>query len=475
MKLPIPEDWDGESWACYQIQWPESVAYRGLLMGFLSYLTRGRTYDEETGNIKAAQAIGWDIFNHNLDLIPCAKDQPPTPPPPIDQWAPECAFDGLGELFEESEDCMPGVLDIKIDGGKLWKRMSPCCEWFEVGSLTGITEDIGPTPLVPEGEDPPEYSACGKAWAVVDTIYAVADSCWDQRDNLPWDYWPNVKARHPGLNLSAIPVINAILVAIKIDLLFEESDLFDASTRQTILCRVVNLFEDDAEGIDDDAYSTIRAIFRSEWGIDPFFRSFWDDVITAIGPGDLNNIAKLAASDTTRDCACPEIIVDPRPNWPENDWAYWVDIKHNGLPAWATLGGDSEYVAGQGVKETPGVSGLMNPEVLATLNVGADTVFTVGYMKWRVIWPGSDYQGNNTVCRSLSYDEHVWRGTYDPDTDPSAGGTFTKTRVVVLDPTNGEHTWSWGLEVNTLNGADETRLVYLEEIGLAGTGTDPFV
>lgn len=68
MKNPIPQDWDGESWKRYCVCWPDSELWTGLLLGFLSYCTRGRSWHENTGVIKEAQAIGWEIWENNVPL-----------------------------------------------------------------------------------------------------------------------------------------------------------------------------------------------------------------------------------------------------------------------------------------------------------------------------------------------------------------------------------------------------------------------
>lgn len=68
MRNPIPQDWDGESWKRYCVCWPDSELWTGLLLGFLSYCTRGRSWHENTGSIKDAQAIGWQIWENNYPL-----------------------------------------------------------------------------------------------------------------------------------------------------------------------------------------------------------------------------------------------------------------------------------------------------------------------------------------------------------------------------------------------------------------------
>lgn len=68
MKLPIPNDWNGTDWCRFSICWPDSELWTGLLLGFLSYGTRGRSWDEKTGIVKNAQQVGWEIFRKNYPL-----------------------------------------------------------------------------------------------------------------------------------------------------------------------------------------------------------------------------------------------------------------------------------------------------------------------------------------------------------------------------------------------------------------------
>jgi len=68
MKLPIPADWDGESWCRWSVCWPESEGWEGILRGFLTLPQRGWTWDERTGSILAVQEIGREITAANLPL-----------------------------------------------------------------------------------------------------------------------------------------------------------------------------------------------------------------------------------------------------------------------------------------------------------------------------------------------------------------------------------------------------------------------
>lgn len=62
---PIPNDWDGETWGCFLIEWPLSEQWAGLLRGLVTTPVRGRFWDGSTGIITDAQAIGLDIEGRN--------------------------------------------------------------------------------------------------------------------------------------------------------------------------------------------------------------------------------------------------------------------------------------------------------------------------------------------------------------------------------------------------------------------------
>lgn len=70
--MDIPDDWNGETWRGVCIQWPDSVKWRGLLLGQLSLWRRGRIWDARTGCIVDVQAIGNAIWETNWDLPPCS-------------------------------------------------------------------------------------------------------------------------------------------------------------------------------------------------------------------------------------------------------------------------------------------------------------------------------------------------------------------------------------------------------------------
>lgn len=64
-RMPIPWDWDGESWKCWAIEWPDSPLWRAILEGFITTPMRGWFWDERTGNVTEVQLIGIEIDNRN--------------------------------------------------------------------------------------------------------------------------------------------------------------------------------------------------------------------------------------------------------------------------------------------------------------------------------------------------------------------------------------------------------------------------
>lgn len=69
-QYPIPNDWDGETWGCVLIEWPDSEQWLGMLRGLVTSPVRGRFWDGATGSIIDAQNIGLDILGRN-QVVTC--------------------------------------------------------------------------------------------------------------------------------------------------------------------------------------------------------------------------------------------------------------------------------------------------------------------------------------------------------------------------------------------------------------------
>lgn len=66
-QMPIPDDWDGETYTLQLVCWPDSVLWNGILRGLITVPTRGRYWDAKTGSVVGAQAIGQEIIDKNID------------------------------------------------------------------------------------------------------------------------------------------------------------------------------------------------------------------------------------------------------------------------------------------------------------------------------------------------------------------------------------------------------------------------
>lgn len=147
MRLTIPDDWDGESFDCYRIYWPNSQMWKIILAGFLSHYTRGRTWQESTGSVIDAQAQGWLFYDRNNPLEPCSSDTCCDE----EYWF----YVGLGAsgMF---------ITDIKCEAGWLWIKCGACSDWIAKCPISSITGDYVPDDF-PEPDPPPWDNNCYKA------------------------------------------------------------------------------------------------------------------------------------------------------------------------------------------------------------------------------------------------------------------------------------------------------------------------
>lgn len=68
MKVPIPQDWDGETWCLWSVCWPDSPEWIGILQGLISSPALGYFWDGSTGTITQVQEVGLEISDDNLPL-----------------------------------------------------------------------------------------------------------------------------------------------------------------------------------------------------------------------------------------------------------------------------------------------------------------------------------------------------------------------------------------------------------------------
>jgi len=191
VKLPIPSDWDGETWCRWAICWPDSEQWLGVLRGFITLPQRGWTWDEKTGSILAVQEIGREITALNL---------------PEKAVFMACGDEGLQEIAAAIRQL--AISNIAIASAQ-------CCDVTATGpngGLVGTVVDTGgqtipifgtapPIELGP-GEFPPNYE---------DEASYLVDKC--RLANMIIDGWIGTIR-----SLAALTLLNVTVLAVLIGL-----------------------------------------------------------------------------------------------------------------------------------------------------------------------------------------------------------------------------------------------------------------
>lgn len=164
MKLPIPADWDGESWCRWAICWPDSEDWEAILRGFVTLPQRGWTWDERTGSILAVQATGQEIAAVNLPfsgvLMACNDTE-------LTQAFSDIA---LAIRYLADKQCCDN-LQIDVQGGFQGTITQGSGEVVPIyGSEPPI--GLGPGEIPATYEDPAEYDAdkCRLANQIIDGL-----------------------------------------------------------------------------------------------------------------------------------------------------------------------------------------------------------------------------------------------------------------------------------------------------------------
>jgi hypothetical protein len=167
MKLPIPSDWDNETWCRYAICWPASEQWLAILRGFITLPQRGWTWDERTGSIVGVQEIGRQITAQSL---------------PEREVLMACGDEGLNAIALAIEALATATATANSGG---------CCEDRTIDTSGGyqgtVPSDGGDVPIYgsvpPKGLDPgetypPEFETqeafdqhkCSIAYAIFDGV-----------------------------------------------------------------------------------------------------------------------------------------------------------------------------------------------------------------------------------------------------------------------------------------------------------------
>lgn len=490
MQIPIPNDWNGQRWECFTITWPNSPQWIALLMGFLSQATRGRFWDEKTGSIQAAQAVGWEIFDSNIPLETCAGLIAP-----ILGGSGAMFGSGILDIGGDDMPCIDISSMLKMENGVLYARDS-CCQWIAIGSFTpgSSSENLGTEPLNPTGEPGVTYYACGKADALINKMRAVALTAWDTRDAPPWTYGSEFHKAHPDLDGGSLQFTTATVVALNLDILTSEDDVFDVNDTNALKSWLSGKLADDAAGITESQYADLNDQIYSQYAggfnaFDPVAKGkadFWSAVLGAIGPGDARNITQLGAA-TVADCTEPTEPFQLFPGWGQGlAWSHVIDFRLPSLPAGMTLRlADIDTIHTSGIGLWSEVSSTMDStEVAGTIPIVGTPTGVVTRVGLALKTVGDDNFGSPTSWMVWLDDAFVGLMPYSAimtpaGDDPSAPGNWQLT-AICNGPYTGGHPSKVEIDViaqhppQTNPPSSPTVSNVVIGLALAGTGDDPF-
>ena len=336
MRLPIPNDWDGETWESVCVQWPKSVYWHAILRGLISMPGAGRFWDERSGIITEAQKVGQQIWELNT-FENCEGEIPEPEACSVrkiilsDDFMSEDTDMGVSKVYIDTETC---ELVVEYGGG---------CEnecRFPLNCSTAPASDR-PDDYTPPGGGTggDEFSACGKAYAAVHAVMQLASSFWTHSNDITLFPFKAITEENPGIELDSywkwIAKSLGLIGAVE-PFSLEWTDQDDKE--QTYLCYALPLFSDtpnnDLET--DEAFSNFENVFMGQTAVDrllnPWWGTFFRAIIWTIGKEQLGDIIVSNAGDTAENCDCPEQSPSEYPNG--YGWVIDWNFKENGGAGW---------------------------------------------------------------------------------------------------------------------------------------------
>lgn len=328
MKIPIPDDWNGEDWTCVRIEWPNSPIWIALLTGFLSLPSYGYYWDERSGIIRDVQAIGRELFDRNFPYNDCADcdDKPPA-------VEPDKVF--VGEVVSEFERILAMSLcgynpkAFKIEGGNLYVR-DFCGDWVLIGALSGGGEVLPDDPPI----DPPpggigSGTACSKAQkmsVLLANVINVAFNVGDLDADFVWgwyDFADNVRNAFANINFGDVDLYNLYYYIVALETAGLENETESDDIRQSLACAWEPLLTDGDAGISSTEYeqmkTTLSNVLRNvvgdsaHSGFGQTMRYAWERAFSSIGANDVKKITTGLISTGLEDCSCPDLTPDTTP------------------------------------------------------------------------------------------------------------------------------------------------------------------
>lgn len=477
----IPGDWDGEDWACIELQWPNSPEYLQFLRDILYMLTRGRSYARDTGTIVEAQSVGWEIFDRNRPFIACGSDCPECddcPEPTIEELRDRCASLGFGGIVVESEESMGQVVtDAYIENGDLVVEFGKCCiKRFPLGaSIEPVEgEDVPTVPTEPTPE--PIDQACRDAWAYAKTTQLFANELWDILDSglSPNNMLSQLYLRFPfllrGKWSAAQFLLEAGVVQAALEVLGLNVYITDTEAQQ-FACALYPVFDSYA-GISQSEHDAARDLCYAVFGND--HNGSWCEKLLEFVKQECMTANVVAfVHDTEPDCICVPGSEDPTDAW-STDWSIYIDMRSENPTSrgWNFLG-DSVWTSGEGVQDDPDdLNGYHTPGIeIPILSPSADNVITHCWVEYEA-HAGFDYSDGPGVKTD---DTTIISNSQKPDGDPSVGGVYINQRTGVAVTTLNALWVRWEAKgYNPVDHRDLSDSWTLRRFAIGGTGSNPF-
>lgn len=347
-QLPIPDDWNGDDWRCVQVFWPDSVKYNALLIGFLSYLTRGRAWDAKTGSITDVQAVGWDIYRRNWDLPLCEGGHSPNVPSPGDLPC-DRGYDDIG-CSEDCEDFMTcAITDFRCNNGVF--EMFQCGKWLPVpicdGMFSGGNPPADDDPVVVEPDDDEQAAdwRCSKATTIVDTLFSVAAAELEHKFAV---LFVREVEQECGLDLSNWQLYNNQLFLLSSEVVQEDlSDALTDAHRDSLICKLFSRLDGSNNDLGANQWDIIGRELVSEYIGNPLEFTFMSGAKEAVGLQTMRALTRTGVLLTVGDCCA-----DPGPELPANTtWAKDIDLRVSQYGG-TLVGTDAVWTEGIGVVAT---------------------------------------------------------------------------------------------------------------------------
>lgn len=326
MQLPIPDDYElGEGLTCFQVYWPDTPYWIGILQGLITSIQQGRLWDERTGSILAVQAIGREIEAATLPLVTCCGDDGNDG----NQEQPQTVEINLGECLEEfceMSGCSIPYGALKYIDGVLYYRY--CGDWYPVEGDAALPGSVVTQPDDPDAPefDPEEFetaTACSKATVLMNVVFGVVDELLDSAEvpETPAGAISAVKSRFPNIDWGDAALLSAYSAAVVIRLQGYSSEVENETFQGKMLCLVSLQISAGNQGLTEDerykVQEAIETVCNGTFSLVTHPTVFGSVVqmykmaYRAIGATDTTNITSYAFPTGDEVCDCGDFTGEP--------------------------------------------------------------------------------------------------------------------------------------------------------------------